>query len=650
MAQYSEGLIHENIPVELHRRRIVVCPRHRLRCPHKYRVHDPVTVASLLARGGKIIADYGSFQLIELDAPTLTSMARDVELEDESDVIELHAARINTREAAVKAQRRALAGFPGKRLHLVQFAGPVKPEWIEDLEKSGARIVSYIPNNAYLVYGDAPGFTKMQNWAGTNALVQWEGDYADDYKINPRARLTNELGQAQTPVTDWFAIQLVADDAANTNTLALIDQLKLAPIQNQFRTLDYLNVIVRLPAARLNEIAARPEVVSIQPYLDRRKFCERQAQIMAGNLSGNVPSGPGYLAWLASKGFTQAQFDASGFVVDVSDSGIDDGTTTPNHFGLFKTGNIASTSRVAYARLEGSANSGSTLQGCDGHGNLNGHIIAGYDDLAGFPFADASGYHYGLGICPFVKIGSSVVFDPANFTSPNYANLQSRAYRDGARVSNNSWGADTAGAYDGGRANLRRTRARCAARRFGGAQFGQSRNGHCLRGGQRRPRCRPRSARRARPRMSSRWGPLKTCRPLAARMPAAFPTTAPITPMTSFIFPAAVPALMAASSRTFAHREPTSAAAWRSPRRPRDRHSQCLLQRRRREWWRGFDFFPVGGTTILHGQFRHKPLDAGHRRGMRFVAAILYQSKPHAAQPGHDQILSDEFRALPDRR
>ena len=104
---------------------------------------------------------------------------------------------------------------------------------------------------------------------------------------------------------------------------------------------------------------------------------------------------------------------------------------------------------MTYTRLEGSANSGSTLQGCDGHGNLNSHIIAGFNDRAtGFPHTDASGFHYGLGVCPFVKVGSSVIFDPDTFTDPNYANLQSRAYRDGARVSNNSWGADTAGDYD----------------------------------------------------------------------------------------------------------------------------------------------------------------------------------------------------------
>ena len=40
------------------------------------------------------------------------------------------------------------------------------------------------------------------------------------------------------------------------------------------------------------------------------KTPERQSQIVTGDLSG--APGPGYLAFLAAKGFTQAQFDASG--------------------------------------------------------------------------------------------------------------------------------------------------------------------------------------------------------------------------------------------------------------------------------------------------------------------------------------------------
>jgi uncharacterized repeat protein (TIGR01451 family) len=417
--------------------------------PQKIRVSDPAVAAELKSQGAKVLADYGSFQLLEMDSPSPNALRRaNVQAEDDSDFIELNAARLDTRAPEVVALRKTKNGFSGRKFHLVQFVGPIKPEWQNELEANGVKVVHYVPQNAYLVHGDAAGMAKLQNWARTAAFVQWEGDYANDYKIHPRARTKNAKGETITPPTDSFTVQLVEDADANPVTLALIEQLRLAPVEQQFNTLHYINVIVRLDPAQLATLAARPDVVSIQPHFQRRRFDERQGQIMAGNLSGNVPNGPGYLAWLTSKGFNQSQFDASGFVVDVSDSGIDNGTTNVGHFGLYKSGTPASGTRVAYSRLEGAANSGSTISGCDGHGNLNAHIIGGYNAMATSPHLDSAGYHYGLGICPFVKVGSSTIFDPDTFTNPNYPNLASRAYRDGARVSNNSWGADTAGDYD----------------------------------------------------------------------------------------------------------------------------------------------------------------------------------------------------------
>ncbi len=416
--------------------------------PQKIRVTDPAA-AELKAQGARMLADYGSFQLLEMDAPSPNALRQArAETADDSDFIELNAGHLDTRAAEVVAMRKSVGGFGGRKLHLVHFVGPIKPEWLAELEATGVKVVHYVPQNAYLVHGDAASLAKLQNWSRTAAFVQWDGDYADDYKIHPRARTTDAKGNAITPPTDSFTVQLLEDADANPITLALIEQIKLAPVQQQFTTLHYINVIVRLDPAQLAAIGARPDVVSVQPHFDRKRRDERQGQIMAGNLSGNVPSGAGYLAWLASKGFTQSQFDASGFVVDVTDSGIDNGTTSVGHFGLHKTGVPGLGTRVAYSRLEGTPNAGSTLQGCDGHGNLNAHIIGGFNSMNTAPHLDSAGYHFGLGICPFVKVGASVIFDSSNFTSPTYPNLASRAYRDGARVSNNSWGADTAGGYD----------------------------------------------------------------------------------------------------------------------------------------------------------------------------------------------------------
>jgi hypothetical protein len=410
---------------------------------HKIQVRDSSTAALIVSDGGRLLADYGSYQLYQVDqVRTGLVQSGAVEVRDDCNLIRLNAATIDTSTATVPTARQQISSVHGKRMHLVQFVGPIKPEWRDALKQTGARIVSYIPQNAYLVYGDAPALAKLQSLAVSTATsVQWHGDYLDEYKIHPAARLVDTRGNPRQLSTDLFAIQLVEDTDANPATLALIDRLKLEPVRRQYHMLHYVNVFVRLHPEDLPTLAAQPDVVSIQPYGEPRKLDERQDQIVAGNLTGNAPTGPGYLAWLAGKGFTQAQFDESGFVVDMSDSGIDDGTTTPGHFALYELGDTNNPSRVVYNRLEGTPNPGSTIQGCDGHGTLNTHIVCAYNDQAAvFPQTDSAGYYYDLGVCPFVKVGASVIFDPANFTNPNYADLMSAAYHDGARISNNSWG------------------------------------------------------------------------------------------------------------------------------------------------------------------------------------------------------------------
>jgi subtilisin-like proprotein convertase family protein len=369
-----------------------------------------------------------------------TEMLRD------HDVIMLNTGPLNTTSPHAAGLRVLVGPFPGKRLHLIQFAGPVREAWLDSVKQTGVQVITYIPFNAYLVYGEASSIAQLQAVARTSPVVQWDGPYLESYKVHPRARAVTEKGDTRRIETDYFVIQMVDDPGPNAASLALIDSLKLAPILSRSRALGYLNVVVRLPPGRLVDVARQPEVVSIQPYPVPRLFDERQNQILAGNISGNAPSGPGYLAWLASKGFTQQQFTTSGFAVDVSDDGLDDATTSPNHFGLYENGNVAGQSRVAYAQRE-PPGVGGEIRGCFGHGTLNAHIIAGYNNLTGFPHADAAGFRYGLGVAPFVKVGSSVIFVPG-FTFPDYEDLQSRAYAGGARISTNSWGADVAGAYN----------------------------------------------------------------------------------------------------------------------------------------------------------------------------------------------------------
>ena len=364
----------------------------------------------------------------------------------------LNVGAIDTTSPEAAALRGTVGAFEGKRLHLVQFAGPIAPEWYRDLEATGVDVIQSIPMFAYLVYGDTAALAQLQDVARASAAVRWDGAYLDRYKIQPGAQAETRARMGLRADRDLFDVQLVSDPQANAATLQLLEEEGLAPVSGRSEILKYVNLVVALPLAAVARIAAQPDVVAVDRHVVPEKFDERQDRLVSGQLTGNGPTPGDYLAYLAGKGFTQAQFAASNFVVDVTDSGVDNATVTPNHFGLRVGGSLAGPGRVAYNRLQGTPNGGSTIQGCDGHGNINAHIVAGYvPDPATLPVpaahADGSAFRYGLGVCPFVRVGSSVIFDPANYTFPNLRDLQARAYNDNARISTNSWGANTGGAY-----------------------------------------------------------------------------------------------------------------------------------------------------------------------------------------------------------
>ena len=429
---------------------------------HKLSVRDRHLAESLKSRGARVVADYGSFVLLEANDALANSVAGNAsaDIVDYNNLILLNARRINTGTPQAQSIRGSQGANSGNQMRLIQFKGPIRPEWYQALVSTGARVVTYIPNNAYLVYGSAERLHAVQQLAGSNPAVQWDGEYTAAYRLDPAVtggKGAPKLDNRSEKGNEQFTIQLVEDATENATTLAMIEQLKLEPVLDKENVLGYVNVKVALPRDTvINQIAQRGDVVSIQPYVTPKKNDEREDVIMSGNLTGNLPTPMDYFAYLTGHGF--ALGTVSDFAVNLSDSGIDNATQTPNHFALYRLGDSTNpaNSRIIYNRLVGTPHGGSTLQGCDGHGNLNSHIIGGYVptgtvngvNFDAFPHADASLFHYGRGMAPFVKIGSSVIFDPHTFTNPSYENLERMAYNDSARMSSNSWGAAVGGAYN----------------------------------------------------------------------------------------------------------------------------------------------------------------------------------------------------------
>ena len=424
---------------------------------HKLRVTDPQQARELKRLGAKLVADYGSFQVFNADETIVRTMskARELTFADEDNLVLLNVGALDTTKEELQQQRGRAANLSGSEssLHLVQFAGPIKPNWIEELEATGVEIINYIPNNAYLVFGQEHELARLSNWAARTEYVQWDGEYKSEYKIDPATAAQLRDTQALQDNNQLFAVQLANDGNGNQLTISAINSLKTDQVRSQYSVLKFVNIIVQLPLLSVErQLATRPDVISVAKYVVPEKFDERQNVIMTGNLTGNSPTPSNYLTFLNSQGFNQTQFNTSGFAVNVVDSGIDNATTSPNHFALYTAGLTTNASRVVFNRLEGTPNgANSTLLGCDGHGNINAHIIGGFipdgSPFNAFPHVDASGFRYGLGVAPFVRLGSTVIFDPNVYTFPNLTAIESRAYNDNARISSNSWGANVGGAY-----------------------------------------------------------------------------------------------------------------------------------------------------------------------------------------------------------
>jgi subtilisin family serine protease len=400
---------------------------------HKVVVHknEEELRQSILADGGSVIEEYGAFCL--MSAPAATAEAATVEtnwggaVRDDMNVILLRAGAFDTTEGEPAIDVSLAESSPaGEQLYLVQMVGPVKEAWHNQLE-AAAQIVSYVPNNAFLVRASSAGLVEINNLQ-KSGVVQWSGPFRPGYKIAPEIALNSDQEILTT-------VQLVttAHTPADIETLSLLSGAPLAGEPEA--VLGYTNIRLKIHTSRLVDVARMNDVVWIEPWSEPELLDERQGLIVAGLYTGNQLAGPGYLNWLRSKNLDSTP----DFLVDVSDSGIDQGVLDPAviHKDFL---NLAGAARVVYARLLGSGIEDGPTNDIGGHGTLNAGIVGGYNLGGAFPYVDSQGYSFGLGVHPFVKIGVTKLFNP-EFTDPNRIDMVDQMYRDGARVSSNSWGA-----------------------------------------------------------------------------------------------------------------------------------------------------------------------------------------------------------------
>lgn len=408
----------------------------------------------LTARGGERLVDYGSFALWQApmsEVPTLASRAG-VAWRADFDEIALRSAPLNTRTGTgpVVPETLRQTRTEAAQLWLVQFVGPIKDEWLADLQALKLQVVTYMANNAYVVWGDGEALAALDKFASETPTVQWVGPYHPAYRVAPSLLAQAIAEKNETPLE--ISVQFYTTPALNESITALVnvggELLSEVEVVTNFSALK-----VRVPAHQIIAIANWPDVFNIGPYVRPEKLDEIQNQIIAGNItiSGTtvLPSAPGYLAWLTSKNFPTASLQYP--VVDIVDDGLDQGNAANVlHPDFHELGQSANPDRVIYIANCTTDVSGNAV---GGHGNINAGIVGAYNNLSGSPHVDGNGYRRGLGVSPYGRIAATKIFANAGFYSVSGCGSTDTgvvfaSYSNGADFTSNSWGAPVGGAYD----------------------------------------------------------------------------------------------------------------------------------------------------------------------------------------------------------
>lgn len=275
---------------------------------------------------------------------------------------------------------------------LVQFRGPIRPEWREALEAAGARILDYLPDYAYVIRAP-PGLADL---LAALPGVRWVGEYRPAYRVDPALWAASG---PQTVTVQFFE----GEDPAPLAHLPGVDVLAVA------RTRWQTTVRARLDGSLIPTIARLPGVRWVEPAPHPRLTNDVAAHIT------------GAAAVRATLGLT-----GSGQIVAVADTGLDVGASGPiTDFA----GRILSTHCLGRP---------SPCQWDDphGHGTHVAGSIAGSGVLSGGQFA---------GMAPGAALVVQSLYSPTQpgdlYVPSDLTLLFSPAYTDGARIHNDSWGS-----------------------------------------------------------------------------------------------------------------------------------------------------------------------------------------------------------------
>lgn len=354
---------------------------------------------------------------------------------------------------------------------IVQFEeGKTDSQW---LRKNGIEIVSYLPNNAFVIVSDHNTKLLLNN----NNNIRWSGKYLSNYKIAPSLWPNNLKRQ----VNHDIAVSIFKN--VKKETLKSLFRKFLPNIQAEYNYLGASNFVKLsihnrdLPQI-LDKLTLIDAVQYIEPILPM-KLSNTEA-VSAVQDNSDPDSGPADDRYRPSNTpIWDKGLIGSGQIVGVADSGLDsnedwfvhydNGTTvthaittaentSPPTLGTLHPNNKV----IAYFVMPGAEaydHSGAGFHGTHVTGSIAADReqgIVGVPGSASISSPNESGYDNDDGMAPnaqilFQDIGGFFEDEDGNtvsgLTGRGSSPMWEQAYNTGARIHSNSYGADTNGLY-----------------------------------------------------------------------------------------------------------------------------------------------------------------------------------------------------------
>lgn len=363
-------------------------------------------VLAIEAIGATLVEDYDEMAVVDLGPATADALAKATGLGvsplPNHDKIFLPSLTLDA--AGGLPSRVTAPAFPASspNLYLVVLRSMPKPEWIDTLKAAGADLVSYVPENTYLVWTTLANLSSLR---GSGSFVTNVIPFVPSFRLALDGS-EDDAGYSYVIVT---ALAQASD--------ALVGEVQSESLPGSFGSAAsgrLVNLWGRVPTPSALSLAFQPEVVSVSPMTMLHPSGEREALITAGLVGTSSPFSPScgasYYSWLTGKGMATA----SDIQLGLLDTGLDTGTAgSTNIHPDFKSGSGAS--RVAHSKDYSGQN---VTADCVGHGTLVAATMAAAGGVSAYntQWAEGTGcssgsFFAGLGIVPSAQLSSAKFYD-----------------------------------------------------------------------------------------------------------------------------------------------------------------------------------------------------------------------------------------------